>query len=193
MTKFKTLMLAAGAVMVLATTPALAQQDEQSKPGSTGGMMGPSGGMMDHVQGGMMGQRQGGMMDEDGKPDHCAMGGMGKGMKHGMMHSVPMMEARLAYIKADLEITDAQSAVWDAYANGMRARHGAMESVHAGMMTAKENGNVLDRMDARTKALETMADSLKALKPVTEALYAALSDEQKKKADQLLGAGCGMR
>jgi hypothetical protein len=148
--------------------------------------------------GGMMGQRQGGMMDEDGKPDGCPMDmmgpgrhGMGKGMKHGMMHSVPMMEARLAYIKADLEITDAQSAVWDAYANAVRGRHSAMESVHADMMKAKENGTVVDRMDARIKALESMADSLKALKPATEALYAALSDEQKKKADQLLGAGCG--
>ena len=35
-----------------------------------------------------------------------------------------------------------------------------------------------------------MVDSLKALKPATEALYAALSEEQKKKADKLLGDGC---
>ena len=193
MTKFKTLMLAAGAAVALASTPALAQQDDQAKPGGMGGMMSPSGGMMDHSQGGMMGQRQGGMMDQDGKPDRCPMGGMGKGMKHGMMHSVPMMEARLAYIKADLEITDAQSEVWDAYANAVRARHSAMESMHADMMAAKENGNVLERMDARIKALESMVDNLKALKPATEALYGALSDEQKKKADQLLGMGCGMR
>ncbi|MGH9811252.1 MAG: Spy/CpxP family protein refolding chaperone [Terriglobia bacterium] len=193
MTRFKTLLLAAGAAIALASTPVLAQQDDQAKPGGMGGMMSPSGGMMDHSQGGMMGQRQGGMMDQDGKPDHCPMGGMGKGMKHGMMHSVPMMEARLAYIKADLEITDAQSAVWDAYADAVRSRHSAMESVHADMMKARENGTIVDRMDARIKALETMGDSLKALKPATEALYAALSDEQKKKADQLLGAGCGMR
>ncbi len=192
MTRFRTLMLVAGAAMALASTPVLAQQDDQPKPGGMGGMM-SSGGGMDQSQGGMMGQRQGGMMDQDGEPNRCPMHGMGKGMKHGMMHSVPMMEARLAYIKADLEITDAQSAVWDAYANAVRARHGAMESVHADMMTAKENGTVVDRMDARIKALETMADSLKALKPATEALYAALSEEQKKKADQLLGGGCGMR
>jgi hypothetical protein len=51
----------------------------------------------------------------------------------------------------------------------------------------------VDRIDARIKALETMADSLKALKPATEALYAGLTEEQKKKADRLLGGGCGMR
>jgi hypothetical protein len=184
-------MLAAGAAIALASAPALAQ-DDQSKQGGMGGMMGQGGGMM--------GQRQGGMMDEDGKPDGCPMmgdmmgsGRHGMGMKHGMMHSVPMMEARLAYIKADLEITAAQMPAWDAYADAVRARHDAMESVHADMMHAKGNGSVVDRMDARIKAMETMVDSLKALKPATEALYAALSEEQKKNADQLLGSGCGMR
>ena len=191
-------MLAAGAAMVLATTPVLAQQDEQSKPGGMGGMMGPrQGGMMG--QGGMMNQRQGSMMDQDGKPDGCPtdmMGpgghGMGKGMKHGTMHSVPMMEARLAYIKADLAITDAQMATWDAYAAAVRARHSTMENMHADMMKAKESGNVVERMDARIKAMETMVDSLKTLKPATEALYAVLTDEQEKKADQLLGGRCGL-
>ncbi len=60
------------------------------------------------------------------------------------------------------------------------------------MMKAKEDGTVMDRMDARIKAMESMVDSLKTLKPATEALYAVLTDEQKKEADQLLGGGCGM-
>jgi hypothetical protein len=193
MTKVRIFMLAAATAIALASAPGVAQQHDQPKQGGMG-MMGQGGGMM--------GQRQGGMTDEDGKPDGCPMmgdlmgsgrHGMGKGMKHGMMHSVPMMEARLAYIKADLEITEAQGAAWDAYANAVRARHDAMESVHADMMKAKGNGTVVDRMDARIKSMETMLDGLKAMKSPTEALYDALSDEQKKKADQLLGAGCGMR
>jgi len=142
-------------------------------------------------QGGMMG---GGMMGQDmGSQDMSGCPMMGGMMGHGMtMHSVPMMEARLAYIKADLEITDAQASAWDAYADAVRARHTTMESVHADMMKAKESGSALERMDARTKAMESMVDSLKALKPATEALYAVLTDEQKKKADQLLGGRCGM-
>lgn len=192
MTGVRILMLAAATAIVLASAPGLAQQHDQPKQGGTG-MMGQGGGMM--------GQRQGGMTDDDGKPDGCPMmgdmmgsgrHGMGKGMKRGMMHSVPMMEARLAYIKADLEITEAQSAVWDAYADAVRARHNAMESVHADMMKAKENGTVVDRMNARIKSMETMLDGLKAMKSPTEALYDALSEEQKKKADQLLGRRCGM-
>jgi len=152
------------------------------------------GGMMD--RGDMMDQDMGGQ-DMSGCPMMGDMMGFRRGMKQGMgqgamMHSVPMMEGRLAYIKADLEITDAQMAAWDAYANAVRARHATMEGRRAEMMKAKESGSALQRLDARIKALESKLDSLKALKPVTEGLYAVLSDEQKKKADQLLGGGCGM-
>jgi hypothetical protein len=207
------------ALVMTAAFPAMAQQDQQQAPmmgQGQGGMMGQGqGGMMGQGQGGMMGQdgmmRQGGMMGRGGMmgqdmggqdmSDCPMMGdmmgfgrrGMKEGMGHGaMMHSVPMMEGRLAYIKADLEITDAQMAAWDAYAAAVRARHATMEGMRADMMKAKESGSALERMDARIKTMESRLESLKALKPVTEGLYAVLSDEQKKNADQLLGGGCGM-
>jgi len=106
-------------------------------------------------------------------------------MSHGAKtHSVPMMEARLAYIKADLEITDAQMSAWDAYADTVRARHDTMESVDADIMKAEESSSALERMEARLKAMESIIDSLKALKQPTKALYAVLTEQQKKKADQ---------
>ena len=201
MTKFRNSMLAVCAAIALASSPALAQQDDQPMPESErglGGMMG-QGGVMG--RGGMMGQDMGGQDMGDMMSGCPMMGdmmgsgrrGMMKGMGHGTtMHSRPMMEGRLAYIKADLEITEAQMPAWDAYADAVRARHTAMESMHADMMKAKESGSALERMDARIKAMESMVGSLKALKPSTEALYAVLTDEQKKTADQLLGGRCRM-
>jgi hypothetical protein len=129
-------------------------------------------------QGGMMGPGMGGMM--------------GPGMS-GMMGFGPMLEGRLAYLKAELAITDEQSAPWNAYADAVRARRTAMETVHADMVKAmQDGGSALERLDAHIKAMESMVDGLKTLKPATEALYAVLSDEQKKKADLVLGWGCGM-
>ncbi len=158
----------------------LAQQGQQPGPG---GMMGPG-------PGGMMGQGPGGMMGKGMMAGCPMMGGMGR---HGMMmDSVPMMEGRLAYLKADLEITEAQTSAWEAYADAVRARHAAMQGMHAEMMQAMQTGSAMARMDAHIKAMESMVESLKALKPATEALYAVLTDEQKKQADQLLGGGCGM-
>lgn len=195
-------MLVATALMLAAAFPAAAQQDSPQAP--SGEQNAPQSGM-DHkadqqapggMMGGMMeqgGGKMGGMMDRCPMMGHmmCGKRGMRKG--HGMMApSVPMTEGRLAYVKADLEITDAQLPAWNAYADAVRARRAKMEEMHAEMMKAKASGNALQRIDARIKGLETMLDSLKSSKAAVEALYAALTDEQKKKADQLLAGRCGM-
>jgi hypothetical protein len=39
--------------------------------------------------------------------------------------------------------------------------------------------------------MEAMVETMKAVKPATEKLYAVLSDEQKKIADELIGTDCG--
>lgn len=197
MRSFRILMFAGWAAFTFATLPAMAQQDDQPLPRSEQDM-GHMGQDMDQDTDQDQGfdEYMGRDMDEDFDQDmdqekavtsfnrRC----MSHGMSHGAkMHSVPRMEARLAYIKADLEITDAQMSAWDAYANAVRARHDAMESVDADMMKAEQSRSALERIDARLKAMESMVDSLKALKQPTEALYAVLTEEQKKKADQLLG------
>jgi hypothetical protein len=175
-------LLAAGMTLAVAASPALAQQG-----GQAGGMMGQGGagqgkGMM---QDGMMGEGKGSCPKMSGMMGHGMMG-------KGKMHSRPMMEAHLAYIKAALEITDAQTDAWNAYADAFRKRFDAMTTMRADMMKAKSDGTAEERLDARIKAAEAKLEGLKALKVPTESLYQALSDEQKKKADTLLGGGCGM-
>ena len=182
-----TLALASGLAIAAAAFPVMAQQGQQQAPG---GMMGP-GGMMRQGQGDMMGQGAGGMMG--GCPMMGGMmGPMMGGMQGMMMGSGPMMEGGLAYQKADLGITEDQTAAWDDYAAALKARGTAMQDMHGEMMQATQTGSAIARMDAHIKSMEAMVESLKALKPATEALYAVLTDEQKKKADQLLGGGCGM-
>jgi hypothetical protein len=196
MRKRGTFLLAAYMATAIAVWPALAQPSDQGGMMRPGGMMGKGTPGRGPCQGvgpsGMMGKGgpdegmmgRGGMMGPGGM-----MGGM---MGKGMMHSRPMMEARLAYTKADLEITDAQTDAWNAYADAVRARYAAMKDARDAIMKAMQSGNALERMDARIKLAQAKLDSLKALKPVTETLYNALTDEQKKKADKLLGGGCRM-
>jgi hypothetical protein len=209
MSEFFKLVVAGIIVTMMPVVPAIAQQPSQQPPTMSqdqgGGMMGQGqGGMMGQGQGqgGMMGQgsQGGGMMGQGGMMGGCPkMGGMKMGgmmgggmMGKGMMHSRPMMEARLAYIKADLEITDAQTAAWNAYADAVRAHYGAMATAREAMSKAMQSGKTLERMDARIQATQAKLDSLKALRPATEELYKVLTDEQKTKADQLLGVACHM-
>lgn len=178
--------------MGLAQTTDQGQQAPMMGPGMMGdhmrgqGMMGP--GMMGWGMGsGMMGQCMGpGMMGPG------MQGMMNAPMMGMMMGYAPAVSGRLAYVKAELGITDAQQAAWDAYTSAVTTRATGMQDMHTSMMQAMQTGSAVQRLEAHAKAMEKMVADLNALKPATEALYAVLTDEQKKKADVLLVTGCMM-
>lgn len=151
--------------LLLAAAPALAQTDETDKGG---GMMGQGGGMMGSY-GGMMGR-----------------GMMGWGDLNATV------EGRLAYIKTALGITDAEGSAWKAYEDAARANVQSMQTAHEAMWNAMKSGSPIERMQAHITMMQTRLDALKALQPATEALYKALTPDQQKKADRLLGMGGGM-
>jgi hypothetical protein len=102
-------------------------------------------------------------------------------------------EGRVAFLKAELGITDGQKAVWDAYADAIKNNLQSMQGMHLMMKTVFEAKTPVERLDAHVGAMESRLTALKAVKPALATLYAALTDEQKKKADELLtGVGCMM-
>ena len=133
-----------------------------------------------------------GMMHGRGMGQGMMRGGrMGEGMMGGHPRMGAMAEGRLAYLKSELNIKDAQQAAWKEYSDAVTDRVGVMQSVRQTMMEAMRTGNANERMDARITGMEAMVAAMKVVKPATEKLYAVLSDEQKKIADQLIGMGCG--
>lgn len=175
--------LSAIALSALLAVPAVAQDDSENVPEM--GMMGGDCPMMRMMGGGMGHGMMGGGQMGPGK-----MRGHRQGMMRGARMGA-MAAARLAYLKFELGITDAQKDAWTAYADAVRARVTNMQGVHQTMMETMHSGNALERMDARIKGMETMLSSLKDVKPAAEKLYASLSDDQKKVADQLIGRDCG--
>ncbi len=141
-----------------------------------GGMMGP--GMMGRMMGdGMMGP---GMMD---MMANCPM--MGGGTSHA--------EGRIAFLKAELAITDAQNAAWEVYAAQIRKNLTGMQDMQKTMMSMMEAKSPVERIDARIVMMEKRTQALKEIKPALAALYTGLTADQQKKADQLLtGMGCMM-
>ena len=125
-----------------------------------------------------------GMMEHDMMGFGHMMGGHGWGRRGGM-------EGRLAYLKDELEITAAQADAWKDYAEAVTARADAMRAARHAIWDAMEKGGVLERIDARISGMETMLQSLKSVRPAVEKLYDALDDDQKTRADDLLGVGCG--
>ena len=155
------------------------------------GMMQPGQGMHDE------------MMREMMQPDaemQLQMGGMmqRRGMM-GMMRGCAMMgyggtahiAGRIAFLKAELGVTDTQKEPWDAYASALKQMLESMQSMHQTMMQVMHSGTPVERLDTRIEAMEGMISKLKEIRPALANLYAALTEDQKKKADELLtGMAC---
>lgn len=186
MTRRSTVFAGAAAAAVAALSAAAFAQGPD--PGMGHGMMMGRGGMMGPGMG-MMGQ---GMM-MGGCPMMGAMMGPMMGTGAGDDKPQAFAEGRIAFLKAELAITEAQQGAWTAYAEAIRKNLGNMQTMHATMgqvMGAKTPG---ERLDAHVAAMEGRLAALKDMKPALTGLYSALSDDQKKKADTLLtGMGCMM-
>ena len=118
------------------------------------------------------------------------IGGMQMMMgQHGMAGHV---EGRIAFLKAELKITDAQMPLWNAVADAMLASQHDM----AGMMPMhgmmQPSATLPEKLAVREKMMTAHLEALHKLKAAVEPLYAALSDEQKKAADQLMSGPMGM-
>jgi hypothetical protein len=143
----------------------------------------PSGGMMGM---GMMSEMPTGMMAMMGA--NCPMMGMMRGTD-----TSAFPEGRIAFLKAELGITDAQKSAWEAYAAALKKNLEGMQATRQTMMKVMQATSPVERVDARISMMESRLSTLKDIKPVLGTLYNGLTDDQKKKADQLLiGMGCMM-
>ncbi len=103
-----------------------------------GGMQG--GGMQGGMQGGMMAGDHSGMKHDDkdaAKDKPSGMGEMRKMMHEMMAEMAARADERLAALKTELAITDAQLPQWTAFADAVRAAARSMEQTHK-EMTASE-------------------------------------------------------
>jgi hypothetical protein len=103
------------------------------------------------------------------------------------------IDGRLAFLKTELKITDAQKGAWDAYAQSLKRNLETMKSMHQSMQAAFDAKTPSDRLQARIAAMETRLMALKEMQPAVAKLYEALDATQKEAADDLLTVmGCMM-
>lgn len=104
------------------------------------------------------------------------------------------IEGRIAFLKTELKITDAQQPLWNAVADAMRANAKEMTDMMPMMQSMmpmmqsmmQPSGTLPEKLAAREKMMTAHLDALRKLKAVVEPLYAALNDDQKKTADELM-------
>jgi len=103
------------------------------------------------------------------------------------------IEGRLAFIKTELKITAAQETLWNSYAAAARDSAGTMLA-RCTAMAAQRNSSISlpDRLDQNEQLMAARVNALRAVNAALKPLYAALSDSQKKSADELFSSPMGM-
>jgi hypothetical protein len=167
-----TAMFAMAGLMTSADAQQQAPQDQGGAQGY-GYMMGPW----------MMGPN--GMMGNRGMDPWMMGNGQGSYMCTMMTSHI---EGRLAYLKTELKITDAQDSLWNAYASAARGNAQAMTTHCRAMMGQRGATGISlpDRLDQHEQFMAAQLDAMRTMNKALKPLYAALSDSQKQSANQLL-------
>jgi hypothetical protein len=150
-----------------------------AKPGDMGmGHAGARGGQPAMMEGGMshmMAMMQ--MMHGQMMPMDMGMAGM-LPIRH--------IDGQIAFYKAELKITDAQSPQWNAFADALRGSATRLRQTMAQGTDTKDIVTAPERMQRRVTMLTAQLDAAQTVLAAATPLYAVLTDEQKKLADDLL-------
>jgi LTXXQ motif family protein len=124
-----------------------------------------------------------------------SMGMMGGGM--GGMATIDRIEGRLAFLRTELKITDAQASAWNSFADALRANARKLAEVRGSMMAKPGDAQtkastIADRLEQQEQWLLARLDGTRMMKSTFAKLSETLSDDQKKAANDLLAPHMGM-
>ncbi len=148
--------------------------------------------------GGMSGGDMGGGMKGEEMMKGCDMmgGGMMGGNPEHMSHMMSMMHERLSHagdrvaaVKTELKITEAQMPAWNKFADALlasaKSMDESMQAMHSKMMQSGTTVSLPEKLDHHAKMAAAHVENLQAIKSALDPLYASFTDEQKKIADGL--------
>ena len=162
-----------------------------AQPAQPGGMM--MGNMMQMMHRMMSGMQNSGSMH---RMRMMGMGGTGMmdmmGQMQGHGPAVTRVEGHIAFLKAELKIAAAQEKAWGDYASALRANAAQLNAPSAEMAKAPAAATPVDRLERQEKTLAARLEIARRTKPALAALFAALSDDQKKTFGELAMPRMGM-
>jgi hypothetical protein len=121
----------------------------------------------------------------------------GTTMMNMMGPAIDRIEGRIAFLRAELNITEAQASAWNAFADAMRTNAKKLREVRASMMPQADAGQqqaptMAERLGQEERWLLARLEGTRALKSAVTNLYGTLSEDQKKTANELLAPQMGM-
>ena len=124
------------------------------------------------------------------------MGPGAAGMGMAGMGTIERVEGRIAFIRAELKITDAQANAWNAFAGALRANAQKLGALRPAMMPQSGSSGpaqtLADRLDVQERWLAARLEGTRAIKAAFTPLFGTFSEDQKKTATELLGPHLGL-
>ncbi len=120
------------------------------------------------------------------------MGGGGAQMGMGGMAMTDHVEGRIAFLRAELRITDTQAKVWDAFASALRDNAKRMKEASMPMMSDAAAPSFMAHLDSQERMHAMKLEEVRATRTAFVPLHEALSTEQRKTLDELLATHVSM-
>lgn len=99
--------------------------------------------------------------------------------------STDRTETRIAQLHADLKITPAEEAQWGAVAQAMRDEAKQMDELITRRQAQQDLMSAVDDLNNYAELAQAHADGVKQMSTVFAPLYNAMTDDQKKIADEV--------
>ena len=134
------------------------------------------------------------------------MGGDGWGggmMDYGPDAMMDRIDGRLAFMKTELKITEAQAPAWEDFAKVVRDTAETHNKLMISTMKEMQDGSFFkkplpERLQYQQTMMEARVENIKSVRGALDKLYALLDDTQKTAADEIvlpmmgMGMGRGM-
>lgn len=96
-----------------------------------------------------------------------------------------LADQRISDLHTHLHITSQQQSQWDQFAQAMRDNAKDLDQAYQQRAASFSAMNAVENMQSYAQIEQTRAQDMQKLVPAFQTLYASLSDEQKKQADDL--------
>jgi hypothetical protein len=134
------------------------------------------------------------MMAMMGQGDVAGSAGMGMGrMDPAGMAMIDHVEGRIAFLRAELKITDAQVGAWEQFATALRDNAKRLDEARKAHHADPGSPRTLQQqLAAQEQWLSARLEGVRAIKATFGHLYMVLSSDQQKSADALLTMHVGL-
>ena len=99
-----------------------------------------------------------------------------------MGSSAARLEGRIAYLRAELRITDAQAPAWETFAAALRAGREHLDAARAALQESGTGADPMTRLQSYENHLRARTEAIHMTRMAFNTLYGQLDDAQKRVA-----------